>query len=185
MSSEPRGLLLFFAIPSDGSDENGSSCLTDRRRVRAKGLLVSSAVKSSLESQQPAAQNFSSVLPILLRDTRSRERPMRQFPLLQSPAEPYYIKWLFRSREKRVSTTDPELMNKPVQCGGNSSFTEKKRNIAPKKVGPTEQTGSVRRKRQYYRKNLKIASMCEHLGGCSVLERCDPTNPALRPSAVH
>ena len=28
------------------------------------------------------------------------------------------------------------------------------------------------------RKKRRIASMCEHLGECSVLERCGPTNPA-------
>ena len=50
-----------------------------------------------------------------------------------------------------------------------------------RKARPTEQTGSVRRKRQYYTKNRKIVSMCEHLRGCSVLERCDPTNSALCP----
>ena len=45
-----------------------------------------------------------------------------------------------------------------------------------RKARPTEQTGSVRRKEQYYRKNRNIASMCEHLEGCSMLEKGGPRN---------
>ena len=43
-------------------------------------------------------------------------------------------------------------LNRPVQCGGKSNITEKNRNIA---------------------------SMCEHLEGCSMLEKGGPRNALL------
>ena len=48
-----------------------------------------------------------------------------------------------------------------------------------RKARPTEQTGSVRRKEQYHRKNRNIVSMCEHLEGCSMLEGGSPRNALL------
>ena len=48
-----------------------------------------------------------------------------------------------------------------------------------RKARPTEQTGSVRRKEQYHRKNRNIASMCEHLEGSSMLEGGGPRNALL------